>query len=455
MMGQRTTRARVLRMAPAMLAGGSLAACAGVGLPGSPARTAPAAAVPLEHWNTRGTSDPGRGVMAALDDYEARNPGFVRLATVAVPANQVMDKAKAALAGGTPPHLIGGETQAQAAELFLLGSVTDLNQALRASREWARFKADCIPGVLDGCTWKGALPFMPLGIAQELTGINKQVLLRAGVPLPADGYSWSDFLELGRKTARPPELVLFEFAYTYSDLVRWMHANGQAPLNAERTKVLYDTPPVLETLQWLHDQVTRGVARNSDGTFDKGSDGGTVTTSVNTNAAFHPGRGTAAARFPNVDPKGDGAGIHVTHYPFGPSNAKKQVLTFANARGLIVMKTADAKKDEAAAFVAEWAGRPDVQTTIAEASGQSPAGLTAGKEENLPPNIKTNAMLKAINAYSKGAYLTPNLPSWLRATAILQENLQRVFKGELLPRNALLDAQQKMQPLVDEDLRRG
>jgi ABC-type glycerol-3-phosphate transport system substrate-binding protein len=333
--------------------------------------------------------------------------------------------------------------------------VLDLNQALRSSREWARFKADCLPSILDGCSWKGKLPFMPMVLAQELVGINKQLLQRAGVALPKDSHTWNDFLDLGRKTAQPPDLVLFEFSYTYTDLVRWMHANGAFPLNPERTKALYDTPPVLEALQWLHDQVTRGTARNSDGTFDKGAQGGTVTTSVNTNAAFHPGRAATAARFPNVDPKGDGAGIHVTHWPLGPSNAKKQVINFANARGLIVMKTPDPKKDEAAAYVADWAGRTEVQIKIADASGQSPVGVTAGKEENLPPNIKNNPMLKAINGYSKGAYLTPNLPNWLRATAILQENLQRVAKGEQLPRNALLDAQQKMQPLVDEDLRRG
>jgi ABC-type glycerol-3-phosphate transport system substrate-binding protein len=449
------TRAQALRLIPATVAGPILGACTGVGQSAEPARTAPTVAVPLEHWNTRGTTDPGRGVMMAIDDYQAKNPGFVKVETVAVPANQVMDKAKASMAGGTPPNLIGGETQAQAAELFLLGGVVDLNQALRSSKEWAKFNADCIPTVLDGCTWKGRLPFMPLGIAQELTGINKQILLRAGVPLPADGHTWNDFLELGRKTAQPPDLVLFEFSYTYTDLVRWMHANGTAPLNADRTKALYDTPPVLEALQWVHDQVTRGIARNSDGTFDKGPDGGTVTTSANANSAFHPGRGATASRFPNVDPKGDGAGIHITHYPFGPNNAKKQLMNFANARGLMVMKTSDAKKDEAGAYVAEWGGRAEVQTRISEASGQSPVGLTAGKDENLPPSIKSNAILNAIHGYSKGAYLTPNLPNWLRAQALIQENLQRVFKGELLPRNALLDAQAKVQPLVDEDVRRG
>lgn len=455
MTAARITRAKAVRLVSATLVGAPLAACAGVGQPSAPARTAPTVAVPLEHWNTRAATDPGRGIQAALDDYQAKNPGYVKIETVQVTAGQSMDKLKASMAGGTPPSLFGGETQSQAAELFVLGGVIDLNEALKTSKEWAKFKADAIPNILEGSTWKGKLPFMPMVLAQELLGINKQILLRAGAQLPAAGFSWNDFLDLGKKTATPPDLVLFEFAYTYTDLARWMHANGLFPLSADRTKVVYDTPQVLETLQWVHDQVTRGTARNSDGTFDKGAQGGSVTTSINTNAAFHPARPATAARFPNVDPKGDGAGIHVTHYPFGSSNTKRTVTTFANSRGLVFLKTPDAKKDEASVYVAEWAGRTEVQTLMAEASGQSPVGVTAGKEENLPPNIKNNPILKAINGFGKGAYLTPNFPNWLKATAILQENLGRVFKGELLPKNALADAQQKMQPLIDDDLKRG
>lgn len=444
---QGLTRAHMLRLVPAVLAGVPLAACAGAGQPAEPARTAPAVPVSLEYWNTRGTSDPGRGVQAALDDYEARNPGFVKIETVAVAAGQAMDKVKAAMAGGTPPNLYGGDTQASAADLFVLGGVVDLNQALRTSKDWSKIRADLIPSVLDGSTWKGKLPLMPMVLAQEVMGINKQILQRAGVPLPNPGFTWNDFLDLGRKTTQPPDVVLFDFPYTYSYLNRWMHANGVVPLNADRTKLLYDTPPMVESLQWVHDQVTRGMARIGEAAnFDQGA---SVTVSVNTNTAAQP------PRFPNVDPRGDGAGIHVTHYPFGPSNTKKAVITFANTRGLVVMKTPDAKKDEAGARVAEWAGRPDVQAKIAEASGQPPVGQTAAREENLPPKIRNNAILKAINGFSKGAYLTPNFPSWLRAMAILEENLGRVAKGELLPKDALLDAQQKMQPLIDEDLRRG
>lgn len=444
------SRRRLMGHGALAVVGAAAAACGvpgqGTGATEAP-KTAPAAPVPLEFWNTRGTSRLGLGLHAALNDYQARNPGYVTLEEVAVTTGQAQEKVKAALAGGTPPNLLGDATQAEAANLLIVGGTLDLNQALRTSKEWAKIKADLLPSVLEGSTWRGKMPFMPMMLAQEAFGYHKPLLQRAGVPLPAHGLTWNEFIEIGRKAAQPPDVVLFEFAYTYTSLNRWMHANGVVPLNADRTKLVYDSPQMLETLTWVHDQVTRGMAKNgNDSSFNLG---GSLTVSANEAAAASP------PRFPNVDPAGDGTGLHITHYPFGPSNTRKAVITFGNARGMIAIKTPNAKKDEVSAQVLEWAGRAEVQPKIAEASGHPPVGQTAARQENLPPKIKNNVILRTINDFGKGAYLTPNFPNWLQAMAILQENLMRVAKGEILPKDALLDAQQKMQPLIDEDLRRA
>ena len=403
--------------------------------------------MPLEFWNTRGTTRLGLGLHAALNDFKERNPEHVAITEVAVTPGQALEKVKASLSAGTPPNLLGDFTQAEAANLLIVGGVIELNQALRTSKDFAKIKADLLPNILEGSTWKGKLPFMPMMLAQEAFGFNKQLLQRAGVAVPAHGFTWNDFLDIGRKVAQPPELVLFEFPYTYTHFNRWFHANGAVPLNADRTKLLYDSPAMLETLQWVQEQVTRGIARNGDdGSFNLG---GSLTVSANEAAAALP------PRFTNVDPGGDGTGLHITHYPFGPSNTRKTVITFGNARGFVAIKTPDPKKDEMTLRIVEWAGRPEVQPKVAEASGHPPVGQTAAKQENLPPKIKNNVILRTINEFGKGAYLTPSFPSWLQAMTILQENLMRVAKGELLPKDALLDAQQKMQPLIDEDLRRG
>ena len=52
-------------------------------------------------------------------------------------------------------------------------------------------------------------------------------------------------------------------------------------------------------------------------------------------------------------------------------------------------------------------------------------------------------------------YPTPNLPSWNKATAIIDETLGRLAKGDIRPKDALADIQSKVQPLVEQDLKAG
>jgi maltose-binding protein MalE len=73
----------------------------------------------------------------------------------------------------------------------------------------------------------------------------------------------------------------------------------------------------------------------------------------------------------------------------------------------------------------------------------------------LPARIKANPILNKIAEYGKFTYLTPNFPHWTDAMTLLQDNFMRIMKGELRPKDALADAQPKIQQLVDDDLRRG
>jgi ABC-type glycerol-3-phosphate transport system substrate-binding protein len=390
----------------------------------------------------------GNGVKAGLDDFVARNPGRVTIEVGESGAALAMEKIKTALAGGTPPDLYGGLFQSQAAELLLIGGVVDLNAELKGNREWGRVRGELSPAVVEGCSWKGKLPFLPMMLATQLRGFNRQMLSRAGVPLPATGYTWNDFLEIGRKTAAPPDVALFHFQYDWSEFGRWLYSNGQRVLSPDRTKAQYDTTVGLETLQFLHDQVTRGMARAGALNFQHFNVGASVTDSINEAAAMQP------PRYPDVDP-GDGSGIYATHYAFGPSHASKQLIQSGNAYGLVVLKTADPRKVAAAAQVAAWSARADVQSKVADASGHPPPNSVAARDENLPRRIKDNPILKTINDVCKFMYLTPNSPSWTQGMTDLTANLQRVWKGELRPKDALADAQPRIQALLDEDLRRG
>jgi maltose-binding protein MalE len=90
---------------------------------------------------------------------------------------------------------------------------------------------------------------------------------------------------------------------------------------------------------------------------------------------------------------------------------------------------------------------------VAEASSNPPSNRTAANDPALAKLFNDNPILRALNEQAKYDYPTPNLPSWNKATAMIDETLGRLAKGELRPKDALADIQSKVQPLVDQDLK--
>jgi ABC-type glycerol-3-phosphate transport system substrate-binding protein len=436
------TRRWMLSTLGAAPAAAALAAC---GAPNEATPKPVAAPIPLLHWF--GYAPPhrfGLAQQAVLDDYTARNPGKISLEIGEAAANIGLAKIKTVVAAGTPPASWFG-WQVEASDLHGLGALVDLNAQLKTNKDWAKLKADLIPTLVDGATWKGKLNLVPMISDPNVLGLNKKILAEANIPLPRNGYTWDEFVEIGRKVARPPDRVLFQFTYVWNTLQSWMFANGQTPLNADRTKVLYDTPQVLQTLEWLHEHVTRTeLARNGAGDFDSGK---TLTEVINPGTVTPP-------RYPNVDP-GDGSGIFVQHYPLGPSNTKKEPITSGNVFGFMVFKGADPKVMDVAAEIAAWSVRPDVQIKVARASSNPPSSMTAAKDPALSGAFRDNIILKTLSEQARYNVPTPNFPSWNDAISVQTEALGRLAKGELRPKDALVEIQSRMQARIDEDLKRG
>jgi multiple sugar transport system substrate-binding protein len=425
--------------------GGVGAFAAACGTPSPAPSTAPARApVPVLHWF--GYAPPhrfGLAQQAVLDDFQARNPGRVALEIGESSANVALAKIKTVLAAGTQPTM-WFDWQVEASDLWGLNALVDLNAELKTNKDWTKNKADLIPTLVDGATWKGKLTLIPMIADPNVIGFNKKLLTSAAVALPRVGYTWDEWLELGRKAAQPPDRVLGQFIYNWSALQWWGFSNGQVPMSADRTKAQYDTPQMLATLDWLDQNVRRGILRNGPGEFDAGK---TLTEVINPGTVTPP-------RYPNVDP-GDGSGVYVTHYPLGPNNTKKEPITAGNVFGFVVFKGSNPAAITAAAEIAAWSVRPEVQLKVAQASSNPPSNLAAAKDPALSRMFNDNPILKALNEQAKYDYPTPNLPSWNKATAVIDEALGRLAKGELRPKDALADIQSRVQPLVDQDLKAG
>ena len=73
----------------------------------------------------------------------------------------------------------------------------------------------------------------------------------------------------------------------------------------------------------------------------------------------------------------------------------------------------------------------------------------------MPRVLKDNPLAKSLNDLAKYDYPTPNFPSWNNALTVMTESLTRLGKGEIRPKDALAEMQTRIQPMVDEDLKRG
>jgi len=441
-MKRQLTRRRAIAQTSVAASGALLAACGQqANQTAAPPSSSP---VPVLHWfNYAAPHRFGLAQQVVLDDYQARNPGRVQLEIGESGSTVALAKIKTAVAAGAPPTS-WFSWQVEASDLLAIGALADLNTVLKTHKEWGKLKGDIIPTLIDGASWRSKLTLMPLFPDPHGLGFNKRLLQATGTAIPAATYTWNDFLDIGRKAAQPPDKVLFDFQYTWSYFYRWMFANGQRPLNVEKTRLTIDTPGMLEMLQWGHDQVTKGVARNGVTNFDAGA---SLTEIINTGTVTPP-------RYPNVDP-GDGSGIHLMNYPHGPSNVKKEPGTPGNVFGFMVMKGSDPKREAAAADIAAWSVRPDVQLKVTEVTGHAPANLAAAKDASLPRLLKDNPLLKTLNDLAKYNIPTPNFPSWNNAQAIINDTLAALGKNSLTPKAALSEMQTKIQPLIDDDLKKN
>ena len=385
----------------------ALAACvpgnqSGAGQP--PASQGP---VVLEYWRNYGTEHQlARANQAAIDDYVAKHPGRVtiNIGDGGGPANvriTPLVKIQTLVAGGTPPDLWQTD-HISSAQVYSLGALVDMHAALRTNKEWARLKSEMAQAPMEAGTWMGRLTLLPVVYDPNAMAFNKRHLASASVPLPPLRYTWNDFLEIGRRAARPDERWLFFFQYNALRFGFWWRVNGQRPFNADKTKVLIDTQPMRETLEWCHDQVTRTqLAKNGTTNFNAGE---AITDHCNASAVTVP-------QYPDLDP-GDGSGIFVTHYPLGPSNTRREPAISGNAFGFSIFKAAGDQKVTAAAELAAWSVRPEVQAKVSDASNLFPAHSGASKHPAFPRRFLENPILKALTDLVPYGVPEPNFPSW-------------------------------------------
>lgn len=117
---------------------------------------------------------------------------------------------------------------------------------------------DYWPAVLTASRWQGELLALPIEVSPKLLYCNTELFAQAGVTIPAQAWSWEDFLAAARKlTDREAAEPVYGFtpfsAFDYVDTLPWLWGNGGAMFSADLRRSLVAQPEAQAALQWLVD----------------------------------------------------------------------------------------------------------------------------------------------------------------------------------------------------------
>jgi ABC-type glycerol-3-phosphate transport system substrate-binding protein len=441
------TRRAVCARLGVLAGAGALAACSRPGEEAAPAAHLP---VEIEFWHANeATHRYSLLDTSVIEGFHAANPNkFVKVTASDIRAND--PKVVAAMAAGTPPNMMV-TAQGVAATYLNSGGVVDVETELKGNRDWTRFKSELIPMLLEAYRWKGKLAGVPVFGAYEGMGINTGLLQRAGLPMPKKDWTWDDYVELGRKVARPPDVWL---GYQQFDNFNYWHESNLAyPTNKDQTRVTVSAPENVETLEF---KIAQAATRQLE-TRTLAPPGLNITSSgsgAQDQTYFGQGQQLAQTVNPGAinPPRYPGISIAVTHYPSGPNNKKREISLGSSVIGYMVFKVSDAAKQHVAAEVALHAIRPTQQLTNSQVTGQAPGNVNTLKSAAFANLFKDNKVLTDLFALAPFVTPFPSFPGWPEAQSMLGVNLKKAANGEMSARDALKEVEPRMQAVLDKAL---
>ncbi len=122
-------------------------------------------------------------------------------------------------------------------------------------------RADLYPSAMDSLREEGQTWGIPVGIDPYVMFYNQDLFDQYGVPYPASGWTWDDFLETALALNHPEDNV---YAYghagfgptaSYPDGWFFINANGGKVLDDwnNPSRVIFDDPLTIEALEWYAD----------------------------------------------------------------------------------------------------------------------------------------------------------------------------------------------------------
>ena len=419
-----------------------VAACAS----GGPGGGAPAAAGPVTvtYLSHLGETHPeGKGYLDLLEEFNRSNQERITVSLEEGRPATGYDKMLALASAGTPADLARIDST-RSASLFVPGATADVEAVLKRDRDWARQKGDMFPGHLENQHWGGKL--MSLATYQAVQGMvySPKLLSRAGVPLPRQGWTWTDFKDAAQRASKPPETWGLSFAWIMHHLLSWMGTMGASYVSADKRRMTVSSPEVQEAAEFVLGLIRGNVTSATENRelFRKGTD----------EAVFEQ---TGPFRMPTFRQNGI-TDFGVVHHPVHPQ--KRVVAGYADGSEVVVFKGPPPERQTAAGRVALYLNGPYAQAQQCVRVTMVPVSKAAANARELQEHLKTDPQHKAFVdvAFLGRSARFPSLPSYQKiVNETLTPGLADIFAQKVSVRDGLAGIQQRAQVLLDEDLKAG
>ena len=436
-----TTRRLVIKAGAGGVLPVALAAC-GAGGETTAAPKLDLQGVTIEHWIQNALTHPeGAAKEKVMQNFTAQSGSGV---TVTSSGGQNIQKVTAALTAGTPPDLVDGFHFNMSA-LYRQGATVDIDAELKGNADWKKWRGGLYPEIANGFTWKGKLFAVPLYSSYFSMYYQPEFLKRAGLAAPPPKtWTWEQFLDYGRKAARPPEITAYDDQWSYSRTGMMVLNNGHRFMSQDGTKFSYNSPEAIETLEMQMNMVRQGLMRAHDGS----ANGGYSEKLAQGQVVF---QFAVAARANTY--RQQGVQFATTVYPIGPKNTQKRNFTHGESYGFAVFKSSDPKKQAAAALAAGWGARPESGLVFATTGGTPPAYKHAVESAELQSALKSDAEIWPFYELLPNYIPMPNFPGFAQVRSMGDAMIRDIWAQKTTVRDGLNEYTKQAQMQLDEVLK--
>jgi ABC-type glycerol-3-phosphate transport system substrate-binding protein len=398
--------------------------------------------VTVEHWIQNALTHPeGMAKEQVMKNFSGQSPHGV---TVTSSGGQDLAKVTAAVTGGTPPDLVDGFHFNMSA-LYRQGATVDIDAELKGDAEWKKLRPGLYPEIANGFTWKGKLFAVPLYSSFFNMYYQPEFLKRAGLAAPPPKtWTWEQFLDYGRKAARPPDVTAYDDQWSYSRTGMMVLNNGHRFLSQDGTKFSYNSPEAIEALEFQMNMVRQGLMRAHDGS----ASGGYSEKMAEGKVVF---QFAVAARVQTY--RQQGVQFGTCFYPVGPKNTVKRNFTHGESYGFAVFKNKDPKKQQAALQAAVWGARPDSGVVFAKTGGTPPAYKHAVESAELTSALKSDADVWPFYEALPNYIPMPNFPGFAEVRSMGDTMIRDIWAQKVQVREGLNEYTRLAQQKLDEVLK--